>query len=290
MSVVLLFRSSKVNTLGKSYLGINGLFSDILTMLSLTELGFDTAINFKLYKPLADKDTKRIRILMKFYKQTYRVVGIVILILGLLLIPTLPYLIRDYDSLEILGINATVIFVLYILRTVSSYLFFAYRSAVVKADQKKYILDLAEFIVTIIENLVQITILIYIRDFVIYTAVLIFFSILRNLINSVIAKKLYPDVFIPENENLSKEEVLGMIKDCGALFVYRVNNVVAKATDNTVISAFIGLSSVGLYSNYLLFYTTINGLLDKIYTAIKASMGNLFAIESVEKNINFLRR
>ena len=90
-------RTVFIHTLGKSYLGINGLFSDILTMLSLTELGFDTAINFKLYKPLANNDEKRVRVLMKFYKQAYRIVGTVILILGLCLIPALPYLIKDYD-------------------------------------------------------------------------------------------------------------------------------------------------------------------------------------------------
>ena len=291
LSIVLKFivRTVFIHTLGKAYLGINGLFSDILNMLSLTELGLDTAINFKLYKPLAEKDTQRVRVLMKFYRQAYRVVGIVILIMGLCLIPVLPYLIRDYGSLENLGINATVILILYILRTVSSYLFFAYRNAVVIADQKKYILDIADIWVTIIENLVQIAVLYIIKNFVVYTAILIFSSILRNLVKAVIGKKMYPDVFIREDGNLSKEEVLDLFKDCGSIFLYKMNGVVIKATDNMVISAFIGLAAVGLYSNYLLFYTTIIGLLGKIYVAIKASAGNLFAVESVEKQYKFFR-
>ena len=93
-------RTVFIHTLGKTYLGINGLFSDILTMLSLTELGFDTAINFKMYKPLAEKDVKRVRVLLKFYKTVYRIVGTVILILGICLIPLLPHLIKDYDSMS----------------------------------------------------------------------------------------------------------------------------------------------------------------------------------------------
>ena len=276
-------RTVFIHTLGKSYLGINGLFSDILTMLSLTELGFDTAINFKLYKPLADGDEKRVRILLKFYKNAYRVVGMCILALGLALIPFLPMLIKDYDSLESLGINATVIFILHILRQVCSYLFFAYRSVVMKANQKTYILDLVGFGINFLTSLAKILVLVFLKNFVIYTATVVVFNILQNLINAKIAEKLYPHYFIYEGDKMDKDEVKGMLKDCGAVFVYRMNNVVLKATDNMVISAFIGLITVGLYSNYLLFYTTVNSFFDRVFKAVKASMGNLFAVESDEK-------
>ena len=84
-------------------------------------------------------------------------------------------------------------------------------------------------------------------------------------------------------------EIKDLFKDLGALFVYRVNNVVIKATDNIVLSAFAGLDTVGLYANYLLFYATINTILDKVYSSVKASMGNLFAIESVDKRYRFFQ-
>jgi len=276
-------RTVFIYTLGKQYLGINGLFADILTMLSLTELGFDTAINFKLYLPLATGDDKRVRVLMKFYKQAYRIIGVVIFALGLCIIPLLPVLIKDYDSLQYLGINAVFIFILHLLRSTTSYLFFAYRSAVMKADQKKYILDLADYVVTIATNVTQILILVFLKDFVLYTAALVIFIILQNLVNALISQHYYPQYFTKEEDKISKHEVKEMLKDCGALFVYKLNNVVVKATDNTVISAFLGLVAVGLYSNYLLFYTTIRSIFDKVYTAVKASMGNLFATETVEK-------
>jgi len=271
-------RTVFIHTLGKAYLGINGLFSDILTMLSLSELGFDTAINFKLYKPLAERDDQRVRILIKFYKQAYRVVGSTILVLGLCLIPALPFLIRDYSSLETLGINATVIFILYLLQSVSSYLFFAYRSAVMKANQKKHILDIADILVTILTNIAQILALLLLRDFVVFTSIVIVFNILKNYVNAVIAKHYYPQFFVKEDEKLSGEEIKGLFKDCAALLAYNINGVVLKATDNIVLSKFLGLSIVGLYSNYLLFYTAIKSFLSKIYTAVKASVGNLFAV------------
>ena len=85
-------RTVFIHTLGKEYLGIDGLFSNILTMLTLTELGFDTALNFKLYKPLAERDDKRVRIILVFYRQIYSIIGVVIFALGILVIPLLPVL------------------------------------------------------------------------------------------------------------------------------------------------------------------------------------------------------
>jgi O-antigen/teichoic acid export membrane protein len=291
IAVVLRFisRTIFIYTLGKSYLGINGLFSDILSMLSLAELGFDTAINFKLYKPLAENDTRRVRMLMKFYRQAYTVVGIVILLFGLCMIPFLHLLIKDYDSLAALGIDATEIFLLYLFQSVSTYLFLAYRSAVIKADQKQYILNVADYLVTIITNLVQIAILLVWHNFVLYTAVAILFNILKNIINAVIAGHMYPEVFEKEPDSISKAEIKDLFKDCMALLVYKVNWVVLKATDNIVLSMFIGLSVVGIYSNYLMIYSVINNLLDWFYSATKASMGNLYAVSDVSKQYRFFR-
>ena len=281
-------RTVFIETLGAQYLGINGLFSDILTMLSLTELGLDTALNFKLYKPLAENDDRRVRIIMKFYKTAYTIIGVVILALGIGIIPLLPYLIQDYDTLQNLGINAVLIFILYLLQSVSSYLFLAYRSAIIKAAQKSYILNIAGYVVTILTNISQVIILRVWRSFTLYTACVIFYNIVQNIINSKIATKYYPKAFIKEKEKLSISEIRDIFKDLSALFLYKVNGVVLKATDNLVLSTFMGLSIVGLYSNYLLFYTTIRGILNKIYDAVKASAGNLFAIgDSNQKYLFF---
>lgn len=277
-------RTVFISTLGKSYLGIGGLFSNILTMLSLTELGLDTAMNFRLYKPIAENDTHRLRVLMKFFKQAYRVIGIVILLIGISLVPALRFLIKDYDSLEVLKINATLIFLLYLLQSVSSYLFFAYRTSIIRAAQKTYILNLCEYVITIVTNIVQVVILLVWKNFVAYTASVIFFNILKNAVNAYVAKKLFPDVFIPEKDSLSREELISLFKDCGATFVYKMNVVVLKATDNLILSTFIGLEIVGMYSNYLMFYTTIKTFLQKLYSSVKASMGNYFATEDISKS------
>lgn len=280
-------RTIFIQTLGKSYLGINGLFSNILTMLSLTELGLDTAINFKLYKPLAEKDEKRVRVLMKFYKDAYRLVAIAVTVLGLCVIPLLPKLIKDYDSLEGLGINATVIFLLYLMQSVSSYMFFASRSAIIKADQKMYKINVAGYFVNLGKSVTEIIVLFLTKNFVLYTFVAIAFTIIGNGIYAYIAKRDYAYAFKKEEEKLSKAEIKDMFKDLGALFVNKINNVVIKSTDNLVLSSVLGLAIVGLYSNYFLFYTTIKTILSKLLSSVKASAGNLFAVESTEKKYNF---
>lgn len=280
-------RTVFIATLGKTYLGVNGYFADIINMLSLTELGFDTAINFKLYKPLEEHDEKRVRILMNFYKAAYRGVGAAIFGIGLILVPLLPILIKDYSDLADMGINAPLVYILFLLQSVSSYLFFAYRAAVMKADQKTYVLDVADYSIIILTNLTQILVLIFLKSFILYTITVIVFNLLQNLLNAYITKRCYPEYFIREEEKLGKEEVKDLFKDCGALFVYKVNTTVLKVSDNMVLGAFAGLTIVGQYSNYLMLHMSLRSFLKRFYAAVKASAGNLFAKESVEKKYRF---
>ena len=269
-------RTVFIHALGKAYLGINGFFADIISMLSLAELGVDTAITYQLYKPLAERDDKRVRMLLKFYKQAYRVIGTVILLMGLAMIPLLPHLIRDYESLAELNINAVLVFMMFLLQSVSSYWFFAYRSTIMMANQRKYVLDLAGYVVAIVSNVAQILVLVFFKNFIAYTGTVLCFSVIANLVYALIAQRYFPQFFIKEEGSLQKEEIRGLFKDCGAVFLYNVNGVVLKATDNIVLSSFLGLTMVGLYSNYLLFYTTITKLLGQVYRSVRASMGNLF--------------
>lgn len=278
-----LSRTVFIQVLGASYLGINGLFSDILSLLSLTQLGIGTAITYKLYKPAADHDEKRIRILMKFYKQAYIIIGTVILVLGLLLIPLLPVVIKEYDKLDSLGINAPLIFILFLLQNVTSYLFFAYRAAIIRVEQKSYILHFVDFFTSVATILLQIAALVITKNYIVFISVGIGMMILQNLINSIIAWKMFPYAFRREKESISKKERNNILKDCSALFVFRVSGVVLKATDNLVLSSILGLAFVGLYSNYLIFYTTIKMIISHFYGAIYAGMGNAFAKDTKEK-------
>ncbi|MCD7859227.1 MAG: hypothetical protein LUH51_03525 [Firmicutes bacterium] len=285
LTIILHFvsRTVFIYALGKEYLGISSLFTNILSMLSLAELGVGSAMVFKLYEPLALDDRKRVVVLMKFYKHAYTAVAIVIAILGLCLIPFLPYLISDYESLAALNINGVLIFLLYLLNTVASYLFFAYKSAIVKADQKEYILNIVSLVFILIQNILQITVLIVLHDFVAYVLVTIICSIAQNCVCAIIANIRYPYIKEKTNDRLSGEETKGIVKDCSALFLYKINAVVIKSTDNIVLSMFMGLNTVALYSNYYIFYTTINTLYVKIFDGTVHSLGNFHSLHSDDR-------
>ena len=182
-------RTVFISTLGKEYLGINGLFSNILSLLSLAELGVGSAILFKLYEPISKNDQERIISLMHFYKTIYRYIGIAVAILGVCMIPFLPYLIKNYQRLATLGINTAFVFVLYLVNTVSSYLFLAYKSAIIKANQKEYIINIISYLVTVIRSLVQIVALILIPVFEIYVLISILFVIVQNIIFAIVANQ-----------------------------------------------------------------------------------------------------
>lgn len=268
-------RSVFINTLGKEYLGIGGLFSNILSMLSLAEFGVGSAILFKLYEPLAKDDRYRISLLMKLYKQVYRGIGGIVAVAGVCLMPFLPVLIADYDSLAELNINAIFIFMLYLFNSVSSYLFFAYKSAIIRASQKEYILNIISYVFTVGTGLLQIVFLWCFPNFELYVLISILQGIGQNIIGAKIADKMYPYINEKIEGKIRFEEVKGLIKDCSALFLYKLNRVVVKSTDNIVLSSFLGLGAVGIYSNYYIFYTSIYSLVNKVFSSVAHSIGNL---------------
>lgn len=275
-------RSVFIRTLGESYLGIEGVFTNILSMLSLADLGFGSAIVFKLYRPIEENDRPRLRVLVKLYRRTYFIVGCVIAFLGLCLIPFLPKLAKDYYLFSELGLNAAFIFLLYLFNSVSSYWFFAYKSAVVQANQKTYLLNLLGYATSIINSLCQILVLIYAKNFVLYVCVQIGFSVLNNILYALICDRRYPYVREKTPDRISREELKEFFKDCSALFLYRASSVITNASDTIVLSALVGLQTVGLYANYLSIKNSIRSLLFTCLTSINASLGSLYTTGKIE--------
>ena len=275
-------RSVFIQTLGTSYLGIEGIFSNLLSMLSLADLGFGTAIAYKLYKPIEENDRPRILALLRLYRQVYLVVGAVIFAVGLCLIPLLPKLIKDYDTLSALGLNAVFIFLLYLFNTASSYWFFAYKSAFVQANQKSYLLNLVGIGVTVAGAAAQIVTLLLLHSFTAYLLVQIFFSILRNLIWALVCDRRYPFVNEKTDQRIQKEERREFFKDCSALLLYRVSNVVIGGSDQLVLSTLLGTTATGLYAVYVTVKLAIDNLLYTFFKSIQASLGSLYSTGNLE--------
>lgn len=282
-------RTVFISTLGIEYLGVNGLFSNILTMLSLANLGFDTAIIYSLYKPLAEDNKYKIQALLNLYRRAYKAIGIIVLLLGLMLLPFLRYLMNGETNIN----NIEIIYILFLINSVSSYCF-VYKQSVIIADQSNYIISKINSIFTIISNIVQIVILVITKNYILLLSIQIFIRVIQNAYISQQANKRYPFIKEKNSAKLSKEERKGLFKNLYALMLYKVSGVVINGTDNIVISKFIGIAYVGLYSNYFLITTTINTFLGYIFYSTTASVGNLNVKENEEKKyfvfriLNFL--
>lgn len=286
-SLQFLTRTVFIRTLGKSYLGISGLFTNILALLSLTDLGIGAALNYRLYKPLKEKDESHLSVLMDFYRRMYFIIGTVILILGCCMLPFLRFLIKDFALFDELNLNVYLIFFLYLFQSVSTYWFFAYRSAIVKADQKEYYLNIVGYAVTVVSNLLQIVVLIATENYSLYLAVLIAMNIVQGCVNAIIANRMFPFIRKKSQKHIEKAEAKEIFKDCGAISLFALSSQVLKSTDNLVLSAFVGLEIVGLYSNYLMIYNALKKIVKRLMRSAQASLGNLFADANNETKFDF---
>ena len=275
-------RTIFVRTLGIDFQGIEGEFSNILSVLSLADLGIGTAIVFKLYKPIEENDRPRILVLMKLYRQVYTVIGLVITALGLLLIPFLPYLARDYDLFARLHMSPVLVFLIYLLHTASSYWLFAYKSSFVRANQKSYILTVVSYVTSILSSLLQIAALIIARSFYLYILVRWAETAVSGIIGAVICNKRYPWINDKTEDKVSRAELKEFFKDCSALLLYRIHNVIINSSDYIVLTAVIGFRAGGLYSNYLYVKNALRSLLDTVINSFQASLGSIYSTGNLD--------
>ena len=292
IGIVASFASRTVFTilLGSEYLGVSGLFTNILTILSFAELGFGSAIVYRLYAPLANKDDNKVRLFLRLYKKVYSLVACVVLVAGVSIIPFLKYLVKAPDVVE----DIRLLYILYLLHTVLSYIF-VYKKSLLIADQNDYIVSFASQLITICMHIVQIVVLLITHDFVLYAIVFAIFPLIENAICGLIADKKYGKRFNskPKGE-LTKDDYAGLKKDIKGLMLTNVAATVLSGTDNLFISSYIGIKYVGILSNYSLILTTINGVMNRIFASVTAIVGNLAVsgneqgTETVLKRMYFL--
>ncbi len=264
--------------LSQEYLGINGLFSNIISMLSLTELGIGTAMVYSLYKPLAEKDTQKITAYMNAYGVAYKIIGIVIAVLGAALIPFLNFIIATPPDIPE---NLYVIYAFFLFSTASSY-FFSYRSSLIIADQRNYVVVGISYIITFIMNVAQMISLVFFRSYMLYLTIQVISTLITNIIISKKAVKDYPYLLDKNAPKLLKSDIKRLVVDIKALTVTKLSGVLVNNTDNLVITYFNGLITTGVVSNYTLLTTTLNALMNQVLSSMTASIGNLNAISSDE--------
>ena len=272
-------RTVFIKILSTEYLGVNGLFTNILLVLSFAELGMGNAIIFKLYKPIAENDEEKVKTYMNFYKKAYRTIGIIILVIGCMIAPFLKYIIKEAPDIKE---NLVYIYLLFLLNSSISY-FFTYKRSIITGYQKEYINTLVDTIIVIAQNLIQIVVLILTHDFICYILVMLIGTILSNVICASIANKKYPFIKDKKYKKISKQEEKNIFNDVKSLIIYKLGYISSNGIDNIIISTFIGINEVGLLSNYTTITNAANSFLQSFFDAFTASIGNLNAKEKDEK-------
>lgn len=282
-------RTAIIKTLSIEYVGLNGLFSNILMVLSLAELGVGTAITFSLYEPIAKDDKKKILAIMQFYRKVYCMIGIIIFLIGLSVTPFLSYFIKDIPDIENIGL----IYILFVINTGISY-FFSYKASYLNATQNNYVVYINHSFFEILMVLLQVLTLCLTKRFECYLIIGVLFVALQNISITCMTNKKYSFLLSRENIKLDQEIFLTIKKNTMALVFHKIGSIIVFATDNLIISKFVGIVSTGIFSNYTMVTDAMCKIISKAFDAISASVGNLVIQESKEKqksiffNIMFL--
>ena len=267
------------NILGIQYIGLNSLFSAVLNILNLADLGFGTAMVFSMYKPIAEDDTETINALLNLYRKIYKVVGIIVLVVGLAIMPALPYLIEGTIPEDI---NIYALYAIYLANNVIGYLFFAYKNSLFSAHQRNDLSSKIDIIIKTLMYAIQIAVLLLFKNYYVYIIFLPLSTLCINLYTAYKTKKMFPQYVC--KGILDKEIKKDIKKKITALFTHRIGSVIQSSIDTICISAFLGLGMNGIYNNYMYIITAIEGFITIIKQSMLAGIGNSLIVESKEYN------
>lgn len=270
--VNLLARVFFLHYLNQTYLGLNGLFTNVLTMLSLVELGVGPAMAYSLYKPLADGDVEKIKSHMAFYRRAYVTIGLVIAALGLIFLPFYTVFMDEVPDIP----HLNVIYALFVANTVVSY-FYSYKRSLIVCDQKKYIETGIHYGAYFLLNVAQIIFLAITKSYVLFLILQVISTWGENLVLARKADKLYPYLRDKDVKPMEKDDTQVILRNVAAMSMHKVGGVVVNSTDNILIAKLVGLATAGLYGNYYTIIHPLQTVTNQIFESIVASVGNLSA-------------
>ncbi len=278
--VQFIIRTAFVYLLGKEYTGVSSLFTDVLSVLSLMDLGMASALVFSLYKPLAEGNKTRIIALMGFYKKAYRTIGCLIISVGALCTPFLKYIVTDVPNIKE---DIRLLFIMYVLTSAASY-FLVYKTVLLRANQQSRVISKINSIAELVECAIEVILLLIFKQFFAYLIVRLVGAITRNIILSKITEKTFPQYLsASEGAELKKEEKKSLFKDISALGIYKVSGVMIYSTPSIIISAFVSTASVAVIGSFTMITTSLRTAIEQIVESTKASIGNLAATSTKEK-------
>jgi len=283
--VPFVMRTAMIYFLGVQYLGLNSLFSSVLQVLNLAELGVGSAMVYSMYKPIADDDTDTICALMRLYKIYYRIIGLVVCVAGLILLPFIPYLIKGEVPPDI---NVYILYVLNLGATVLSYWLFAYKNSILQAHQRTDMISKVMLVTETVKYILQFVILAIFHNYYLFVIVLLLSQVLTNIFTAFVANRMYPQY--QAKGKLPREEIQQINRRIRDLLTSKIGAVIVNSADTIVISAFLGLNVLAVYQNYFYVITAVIGMITIIFASVTAGISNSIVVETKEKNFNDLRK
>lgn len=281
-----ILRTVFIMKLNETLLGVNGLYTGVLSMLSMAELGIGTALNFSLYAPVAQKNYEKIKSYMQFYKKAYRIIGLIVAVLGIVLIPFLKYFIKnpgDYGIQEL-----TIYYLIFLFNTVSTY-FVSYKYSLVNAEQKNYIQTNILTVTKLATTILQLIVLVTTSNFLLYLLTAAAVELLQKIWANNYLNKRYPYLLDKDVIPLGKEETKEIWDKTKALLCLKVGDIARLQTDSIIISSFIQVAIVGIVDNYNMVINSIQNFVLVIFNSAISSFGNLIATESKQKQYELFK-
>ena len=240
-----ILRTVMIRFIGEEYVGLNSLFTSILQVLSITELGLGDALVFYLYKPVAEKNVNKANEILNLYKTIYRIIGCVLLGVSIILIPFLQFLIKgDIPN----GINIYCLYFIYILDLLIPYFFNSYCLSIFQTNQSLYHRYKSESFIWISVYLIQIILLVSFRNYYGYVLMIPVATVAINICTRVLSRKHYP-MYFPSG-TVKKEFIIRLWEKVSSMALMKVRDVIRFSLDSVVISAFLGLIVLAQYNNY----------------------------------------
>lgn len=272
-------RTAVIYKIGIEYAGLNSLFTSVLSVLSLTELGVGSAMTYSMYKPIAEHDNNKLNQILNLYRKTYHVIGIVICLAGLCLTPLIPQMVKGEIPKDI---NLYILYYIYLANTIASYFLFAYKQSLISAYMREDVNSKIRAAVYIILYVGQLIAVLLTRNYYVYTVILPLSTVLNNLLTEYFSRKLFPNIHC--TGNLASNDKRQILKNVLALAGHRFGDVLTSSFDNIVISAVLGLTQLAIFSNYFYIHTAITSCFLVLDQALIPIIGNCIVTEDVKSN------
>lgn len=273
-------RTVMIYTLGMMYVGLGSLFTSILQVLSFAELGIGSALVFGMYKPMADNDDEKICALLNLYRSTYRVIGTIILVVGIAMMPFLKYLVAGELPKDI---NLQILFLIYLVNNLVGYFLYAYKQSLFTASQRVDVISKISMAIQLLLNIIQIFILVTVKNYYAYIIVLPISTVINNILVGYFTDKAFPRYKC--SGSISESEKKEITKNVKGLIFQKIGNIILTSADSIVISSFLGLKILGIYNGYFCIISAFFGFLTVIHQAIIPSVGNCVVTDTKEKNL-----